>query len=252
MSVPVASPSANLLSIRPGFRWETADAYLFDIDGTLLNCRDAVHFRAFHHAFQEVLGVAARLDGLLLHGNTDVGILRAALQREGLAQGLIDSRMHEIVGRMCAEVLRNREQLRPELCPSIPELVAWLKKQGKLLGAASGNLEPIGWVKLEKAKLNDAFSFASFAWPRETRAAIFRHGRALAQERLGRSASVYVIGDTPADIQAAKAAGLPVIVMATGIHSFAELQANDPDACCASARDLLTFNDGSRHSNHAI
>ena len=27
--------------------WDSYDAYLFDIDGTLLNCTDAVHYFAF-------------------------------------------------------------------------------------------------------------------------------------------------------------------------------------------------------------
>lgn len=227
--------------MRPGFCWDRADAYLFDIDGTLLNCRDSVHFRAFHHAFQGVLGVAASLNGLILHGNTDIGILRDALQREGIADALIDSRMNAIVERMCAQVLREREQLEPEICPSICELLSCLRERGKLLGAASGNLEPIGWTKLERAGLREAFSFGSFAWPRESRVEIFREGVTLAQERLGRAATVCVVGDTPADIQAARASGLPVIALATGIYDFAGLRAHDPDVCCGSATDLLTI-----------
>lgn len=227
--------------MRSGFCWDRADAYLFDIDGTLLNCRDSVHSRAFHHAFQDVLGVAASLNGLVLHGNTDIGILRDALRREGIADTFIDSRMNAIVERMCAQVLQEREQLEPEICPSIPELLSCLREGGKLLGVASGNLEPIGWTKLERAGLRKAFSFASFAWPRESRVEIFQEGVTLAQERLGRAANVCVVGDTPADIQAARAAGLPVMALATGIYDFSGLRAHDPDVCCGSATDLLAL-----------
>src|SRR5437870_3017695 len=49
--------------IRPGFDWKAADAYLFDIDGTLLNSRDAVHYHAFHHAVERVFGLDFRIDG---------------------------------------------------------------------------------------------------------------------------------------------------------------------------------------------
>ncbi len=31
-------------------RWDAYDAYLFDIDGTLMNCTDAVHYFAFCEA----------------------------------------------------------------------------------------------------------------------------------------------------------------------------------------------------------
>jgi phosphoglycolate phosphatase-like HAD superfamily hydrolase len=224
---------------RPGFCWDKADAYLFDIDGTLLNCRDGVHFQAFHCAFQDVMGVAASLDGLALHGNTDIGILRAALEREGIAGAVIDANMRQIVERMCAEVLRNCEQLQPELCPSIQELILELAGRGKVLGIASGNLEAIAWAKLERAGLRRPFSFGSFAWPRESRVEIFGQAVASARERLGQSTRICVIGDTPADVHAAKACGVSVIALATGIFEFAELRAADPDACCSNAADLL-------------
>ena len=35
------------------FRWNGFAAYLFDIDGTLLNSRDGVHYNAFHSALRE-------------------------------------------------------------------------------------------------------------------------------------------------------------------------------------------------------
>jgi phosphoglycolate phosphatase-like HAD superfamily hydrolase len=227
--------------VRTGFRWDSADAFLFDIDGTLLNSRDAVHYFAFRTAIRDVLGIESSIEGVPVHGNTDVGILRAVLKRAGLKDRAIDKHMPQIVARMCAEVQQNREQLNPELCPSILELINHLQSRGKLLGAASGNLETIGWLKLEKAGLRPFFTFASFSFPRESRAEIFQHGIDLARQRLGGDASVTVVGDTPADIDAARAVGAPVIVLATGIYSFAQLRALNPDACFARGTDLLAF-----------
>lgn len=227
--------------MRPGFHWDSADAYLFDIDGTLLNSRDAVHYFSVQHAIRQVLGIEASIEGVPVHGNTDVGILRAVLHRAGMDDAAIDAHMPEIVAQMTAEVQRNREQLNPELCPSILELIAHLQARGKLLGAASGNLETVGWLKLEKAGIRQMFAFGSFSFPRESRADIFQHGIDLARERLGSQASVNVVGDTPADIQAARAVGATVIILATGTYSFAELKAFDPDACFACGTDLLAF-----------
>jgi phosphoglycolate phosphatase len=227
--------------VRPGFRWDSADAFLFDIDGTLLNSRDAVHYFAFRNAIRDILGFEASIEGVPVHGNTDVGILRAVLQRAGLQDPAIDTHMFHIVARMCAEVQQNSEQLNPELCPSILELINYLQAGGKLLGAASGNLETVGWLKLEKAGLKPMFTFASFSFPRELRAEIFQHGIDLARRRLGGHASVTVVGDTPSDIEAARAVGVPVIALATGIYSFAELRALNPDACFTCGTDLLAF-----------
>jgi phosphoglycolate phosphatase-like HAD superfamily hydrolase len=215
--------------------------FLFDIDGTLLNSRDAVHYFAFQHAVRAVLNMETSIDGVPVHGNTDPGIMRAVLRRAGLNDTAIDAHMPQIVAQMCAEVQRNQEQLRPELCPSIPELISRLRARGKVLGAASGNLETVGWLKLEKAGLRPMFAFGSFSFPRESRADIFRHGVELARQHLGPQASVTVVGDTPSDIDAARAVDLPVIALATGIFSFAELRAHDPDACFGCGTDLLAL-----------
>jgi phosphoglycolate phosphatase len=233
------SPVPPVLVITTGFQWDASDAYLFDIDGTLLNSRDAVHYFAFIHAAQQVLGVEVRMEGVPVHGQTDVGIVRDVLRRSKVPDAIIDAHLSQIFETMCAEVERNHEQLRPEVCPSIPQLIDHLRARGKLLGAASGNLECIGWRKLEKAGLKEMFAFGSFSWPRETRTEIFEHGVKLARQKLGPASSVSVVGDTPADIAAARTVGIPVIALATGIYSLADLSACSPDACLESAAALL-------------
>ncbi len=241
MSVSVHSPADHVPFFRSGFVWNGADAYLFDIDGTLLNSRDPVHYRAFQLAVRSVCGIEAGIDGVPVHGNTDPGILRAALRRAGLSDQLITAHLPQIVEQMCAQVERDAQELAPEICPSITELLAHLRQRGKLLGAASGNLEPIGWAKLQQAGLRPMFAFGAFSWPRETRAEIFQHGVELARQLLGESATVCAVGDTPADIQAAKAVGIPVMALATGVFSCAQLLACEPDACLASAADLVAW-----------
>ena len=204
--MPETSPQQRAY-VRPGFDWESAAAYLFDIDGTLLNSRDAVHYFAFRNAMREVLGIEASIEGVHVHGNTDPGILRAVLRREGMNDAAINAALPAIVDGMCAEVGRNREQLDPELCPTIMDLLQHLRSLGKALGVVSGNLEPIGWLKLEKAGLKSLFSFASFSHPREYRVEIFHYGIGQARKIVGEKGSVFIVGDTPSDIQAAREAG---------------------------------------------
>jgi phosphoglycolate phosphatase-like HAD superfamily hydrolase len=50
-----------------------------------------------------------------------------------------------------------------------------------------------------------------------------------------------VVGDTPADIQAAKTVGAPVIAIATGIYTFSDLVSQGPDACATCASDLISL-----------
>src|SRR3954462_8334567 len=118
-----------------------ADICIFDIDGTLLNSRDAVHYFAFLNAIRSVFQVEANTDGIHMHGNTDIGILRAVAQRAGIPAAALDAQLSGIIARMCAEVEANSKDLRPELCPSVRELVTSLHDSGKVLGVATGNFE---------------------------------------------------------------------------------------------------------------
>jgi phosphoglycolate phosphatase len=62
-----------------------ADAYVFDIDGTLLVTKDLVHWNALHQAMLEAYGVDATIEGIQYHGMTDLSILRAAMDRAGIS-----------------------------------------------------------------------------------------------------------------------------------------------------------------------
>ena len=221
------------------FRWDAADAYLFDVDSTLLYARDGIHYKAFVNAVQQFFAVPPKTDGVPLHGNTDLAIIRAVLRRQGVSDAEIDAKLPLMTAAMCAEVERNATRMHPELCPSVEEVVKRLAAAGKLLGLATGNLETIAWKKLEACGLRPYFAFGSFSDHREQRADVVRWGVDEARRRLGQKASVYVVGDTPADIQAARAAGVPVIAVATGIFSLQELKSHGPDLCVRSCAELL-------------
>lgn len=221
------------------FDWRAADAYLFDIDGTLLNSHDGVHYNAFHRAVREVFGVNSKIDGVPVHGNTDIGILRAVLAREGVPDRDFQAKLPSMLQLMYDEVQSKTDQLNPVLCPSVDELLRSLHRAGKLLGVVSGNLEPIGWAKIAAAGLREYFSFGSFSDRNELREGIFRYGIEEARRRLGKRAAVYVVGDTPADIAAARKVNAPVIAIATGIYPVEELRKHTPDACVSCCSELL-------------
>jgi len=222
------------------FNWRQFDAYLFDLDGTLANERGGVHYNSFHTALREIYGCDGRIDAVPLHGNTDVGILRAALEHHGVLDTDFESLLPQARERMCAEVARHAAGLKVELCPAIPELLAWLRQEGKLIGVVTGNFEQIGWRKLEHGGVRQFFDFGSFSDTREKREDIFRHGIELARERRGPETTICFIGDTPSDIEAAARLGMPVIAVATGIYSQQELAKAGPPLCVATCAELIT------------
>jgi phosphoglycolate phosphatase-like HAD superfamily hydrolase len=216
-----------------------ADAYVFDIDGTLLNSRDLVHWNAFHRAIAEAYGSTATLEGVQCHGMTDVLILRAALARAGVRDGEFQARLPRALEVLRREVDHNRRGLKPEVCIGIKPLLRRLHDSGHLLGVASGNLASVGWHKIRAAGLRDFFSFGSFSDECESRTQIFRNAIAMAEAQSGSATRVCFVGDTPFDIQAARDVGAPVVAVATGIFSIDELKAGAPDVCVAHCEDLL-------------
>jgi phosphoglycolate phosphatase-like HAD superfamily hydrolase len=223
----------------PSPKWLDADAYLFDIDGTLLHATGRAHYNAFSSALERIFGLRTTIDGVRWAGNTDVGILREVLEREGLSGDELQYKLRDVIDHMSDEVERNRALMRAEVCPSIDHVVKTLHGGGKTLGIVSGNFERIGWVKVEAAGLRDYFSFGFFSDQFPTRTEIFRAAIDDVRGRLGAQTRICVIGDTPADIQSAKANYIPVIAVATGGFSYDELRSFSPDVCLRCCDDAL-------------
>jgi phosphoglycolate phosphatase len=224
-----------------GFRWKDSDAYLFDIDGTLLLSKDRTHRYALHRAMLDVYGVETTIDGIAYHGKTDVGILRAALERAGIATDVINQRMAEALEVVRRDATEKAERFTPNVLPGIREVLDLLRGSGRLLGVASGNLELVGWLKLKAAGLQDYFSFGRFADECELRDDIFRTAVAEARRRLGPDATVCFVGDTPDDVRAARSAGGRIIAVGTGIFKVEDLASHGPDALINCCSELLTF-----------
>lgn len=219
--------------------WDTYDAYLFDIDGTLLNCTDAVHYFAFCDVLTRIAGRPLNLDGVVAHGNTDVGILRDVLTRAGVEDSLWRPQLADAKQRMAEFVEGRRGELCATVLPGVREVLAHLRGRGAAIGVATGNLERIGRLKLEHCGLLDSFYFGGFSDDHEDRSAVFAGALAKARERCGDSCSVCVVGDTPADVEAAHRNGVEVIAVGTGIYSLEELNRYQPELCVASLQTLL-------------
>jgi phosphoglycolate phosphatase len=216
-----------------------ADAYFFDIDGTLVVTRDLVHWNALHQAMLDVYGVDTTIEGLSYHGKTDVAILRAALNRCGISDLQFDERLASALAVVRREVAAQAEHIMADVCPGIPELLSEIRYQGRLLGVASGNLESVGWSKISMAKLREFFTVGSFGDSCELRKMIFENAVRASKQLLGSAATVCFIGDTPDDIHAARAVGARVIAVGTGTFGSYELAVLNPDQCCTDCTELL-------------
>jgi phosphoglycolate phosphatase len=237
------TPQSNAarIAIEPDFEWDGQDAYLFDIDGTLLRSRDRVHYDSVAAGVHRVTGFEITLAGVLLHGSTDTAILREAYRQAGLPANVLEEQYEAILEAMRNCVAERRHELDPLVLPGVNEVLHYLAQKGALLGVASGNLEAIGWIKIEKAGLRQWFRFGGFSDHFPIRAELIGQAANKARELAGKGAKICVVGDTPRDIAAARANFLSVIAVATGKCSFEELLACQPEACVSSLADLMAW-----------
>ena len=229
------------VQIQPGFAWDGQDAYLFDIDGTLLRDTGRVHMGSIVPSILRVTGFDVSLEGVPVQGNTDTAILREACRQAGIPAEVLEPQMGAIFEAMSQRVAEQRHNLVLRLMPGVEEMLRHLARRGALLGVASGNLEAIGWIKIEEAGLRQWFRFGGFSDRFPIRSELIGHAARKARELAGAGARVCVVGDTPRDIEAARANSLPVIAVATGNSSFDELLLLRPEVCASSLADLLAL-----------
>jgi phosphoglycolate phosphatase-like HAD superfamily hydrolase len=227
------------IHIEPGFAWDGQDAYLFDIDGTLLRDTDRIHMDSFVPSIRRVTGFAITLDGVNVQGNTDTGILNEAFRQAGISAEEMGPQLAAIRSAMCELVAEQRDQMHLRLMLGVKDALSHLTRKGALLGVATGNLEMIGWIKIEEAGLREWFRFGGFSDHYPIRAELIGNAARKARELSGADARVCVVGDTPRDIEAARANSLPVIAVATGNYSFEALLELKPEVCASSLADLL-------------
>ena len=229
------------VQIEPGFAWDEQDAYLFDIDGTILRDPDRIHMNSFASSIDCVTGFAVTLDGIPVHGSTDTAILAEACRRAGIPAEVLEPQVEAILEAMRQTVSARRGEMRLRLMPGVEAALGHLARKGALLGVATGNLETIGWIKIEEAGLREWFRFGGFSDRFPVRAELVGHAALKAREMAGAQARVCVVGDTPNDIAAAHANQLPVIAVATGNFSFDALIEHKPELCATSLAHLLAL-----------
>jgi len=236
---PAADPTQ-----RSGTRHTAVVLVLFDIDGTLVHGLPEGHTRAMTDAMRVVWDVPVIPDdvwGIHPAGRTDREIARMVLRGHGLADADIDAGNTEwmdLACRMHAEVAHLHAP--PVAAPDADAVTTALTGMGAELALVTGNLEAIGRAKVAAAGLGHQFAAGGggFGSDSEVRADLVRLARDRAQ---GNDADdqVVVVGDTPRDIAAARAAGVRVIAVTTGAHDAAALA--DADAVVPDLTEVLVL-----------
>lgn len=213
---------------------------LFDIDGTLLRRAGPHHRQALVDAVRKTTGLETNFDNVPVAGMLDRDILTAMLRNAGATAAAIRRDMPQLVEQAQRIYTRSCPDLRAKVCPGARMLLYKLWRRGVPSGLVTGNLTRIGWKKMERAGLKRYLRFGAFAELARDRAGLveiaIRHAR---RERwIDRSSPITLIGDHPNDIRAAKANGIRVVSVATGVIGAEELATHAPDILVPDLRAL--------------
>lgn len=211
---------------------------LFDIDGTLLSSGGAGQ-AAMEAALESTFGITAPTEGISVAGRTDRAIVSDLMRFHEIENAEANwSRFVDAYLDRLPQELSSREGL---VLPGVDALLAELHVRETLtLGLLTGNFRRGAELKLNHYHLSSYFSGGGFGDDHFDRDDVAKVALADVREKIGSSddADVWVIGDTPADVQCGRAINATVIAVATGMYTIDELEAVEPDYLCEDFADV--------------
>jgi phosphoglycolate phosphatase-like HAD superfamily hydrolase len=199
----------------------------WDIDGTLLTTAKAGVF-AWEDAVLELTGRSFELATVRIAGLTDYQIAVRTFEVLGVTPDA--EQVTALVDRY-GELLPSRlPRRRGHVLPNVREILESLQgRDGIRSYLLTGNTRAGATAKLSHYGLLQYFPSGAFAEDAGERSTIAERALQLAmRDGPAASGNLFVIGDTPHDIDCANAIGARTIAVATGGYSVEELEARQP------------------------
>jgi phosphoglycolate phosphatase len=215
-------------------------AVLFDVDETLVHTGGA-GAKSWKAAFDKLYGIPADIGQHTSAGETDPEVstetFQGVLHRDPTPDEL--GRLYAQYLLSLAEEIWASKEYR--VLPGAERTLVQLGEAGVTLGLVSGAMEGAARTKLMPGNLNRFFVFGAYGSDSPDRAELTELAIAKATRlHAGLTAGqVFVVGDTPRDIEAAQAAGAVSVGVATGHYSTTELQAAGADHVLASLEETF-------------
>ena len=197
--------------------------YIFcDIDGTLLQAPGAGS-SAFGDAFAEVFGVSVDMGHINFAGATDIRVLAQLMREQGVpGDPVLEQRFFE---RLPVFLDRNMAAAPPIVFPGVGDFLERVSLHWGL-GLVTGNTQACARIKLRHAGLDAYFGAAGgFGDDDGDRCRM----AALALERAGHPERAFLLGDTPSDVEAARANGMVSVAVCNGQFDRPVLEAEGAD-----------------------
>ena len=212
-----------------------AKLILFDIDGTLTRTHNG--YLPFNEAILKTFGFAGDIRTVVPDGNTDPLIVQDIFTKIGVEIAVGPAQWRKFTAQLESSyrdhIARGATTIRP--LPGADSLLRQLSAAQEFhCSVVTGNFEATARVKLASAGLARYLGRGAYASDSEHRADLPEIARARWEVAAARSiaaAQCVIIGDTPKDLQCARANGMKCVLVGTGRYSVEELEYWRPDAC---------------------
>ncbi len=224
----------------------TEGLYLFDIDLTLIRS-GGVGLRSLRATLDELYEIGGVTEGYMPHGKLDRQIFEDLLLLGGVK---VSEQTLAAVETAYLEILAEEIPGCPglQLMPGVPDVLDYLERTaGCDLGLLTGNLQQSGMIKLSPFGLARYFpvgAFGSDGGERHALVAVARERAFACYGKSYRDRQVFVIGDSPRDVECARQAGVISVAVAAGDHDRETLAAAGPDLLLADLGDPQALLDG--------
>ena len=210
---------------------------LFDIDGTLLDTHGFGR-EAFIRGLAHVTGARDELAYVSFAGNTDRNVLNQVMAHRKLH--LAEKDVRQLFDRVAKEL---RELLRANPSKEITGARGFLEHlaaEGAALGLVTGNIRTCAYLKLGSVGFDRYFGFGGFGDEHAERTNIARSALAAAKGAgvEVEDGGICLVGDTPFDVAAGLAVGIPVIGVATGKYGEDDLRSSGATLTVADYSDM--------------
>ena len=199
----------------------------WDIDGTLLTTGKA-GVPAWEQAVREIVQRDFELSSFRVAGLTDYQI--AVRTFEMLDVPVDDATIRRMVGRYEALLPQELPKKQGRVLPNVREILEHMSGRSDVRSnLLTGNTRGGARAKLTHYNLFQYFVDGAFAEDAGNRSTIAARALKLARDAGPVSENgVFVVGDTPHDIECANAIGARTVAVATGGYSLEELQSHGP------------------------
>ena len=203
---------------------------LFDIDGTLIASGGAGE-KAFGKVCHDEFGVRDGAARLHFAGRTDPSIVRDFFEQHGIEPSADNFR--RFFDRYVFQLDHLLGQLHGRVLPGVPEWIRDLQalRHPPVVGLLTGNILLGAQIKLRHYRLWGLFAMGAFGDDHEDRNQLARVAHTRGSRRLGatlRGEEILVIGDTPRDIECARAIGAQALAVGTGGYTAQQLRQEAP------------------------